>query len=70
MNNVYIKGLGIPVGTFDEKDLKNGGDKKEVEKYMKEYPEYGYVNTKIIKEHGIRKLAVYICSANDFKIMF
>lgn len=65
---MYIIGLGIPVGTFDEKDLKNGIDKIQVEKYQKEYPQYKYVNTKIIKEHGIRKLAVYICNAEDFKI--
>ena len=68
MNYIYIKGLGLPIGTFDETDLKNGIDKKELEKYKQEYPQYKYTNTKIIKENNIRKLAIYICTAEDFKI--
>ena len=70
MNNIYIKGLGICIGTFDENDLKNKIDKKVLEKYQKEYPQYKYTNTKIIKEHGIRKLAIYICNVEDFKLDF
>lgn len=68
MNNIYVKGWGIPIGAFDEVDLINKIDKKVLEKYQKEYPQYKYTNTKIVKEHGIRKLAIYICSAEDFKI--
>ena len=68
MNNIYLKNWGILVGTFDENDLKQGKDKIELAKYNKEYPQYKYTNTKIIKEHGIRKLALYICSVDDFKI--
>lgn len=68
MNYIYIKKLGIPVGTFDENDLKSGKDKIELEKYQKEYPQYKYTNSKIIKEHGVRKLALYVCDANDFTI--
>ena len=68
MNNIYIKGLGIPIGTFDEDELKKGIDKEVLKRYQEEYPEYQYTNTKIVKIHGIRKLAIYICNANDFKI--
>lgn len=68
MNSIYFKNWGILVGTFDEDDLKQGKDRLELEKYQKEYPQYKYTNTKIIKEHGIRKLALYICSVDDFRI--
>lgn len=68
MNNIYVKGLGIYIGAFDEDELKKGIDKEVLKKYQEEYPEYKYVNTKILKIHGIRKLAIYICNANDFKI--
>ena len=49
MNNIYIKGLGIYVGAFDEDELKKGIDKEFLKKYQEEYPEYKYVNTKIEK---------------------
>lgn len=68
MNNIYIKGLGIYIGAFDEDELKKGVDKEVLKKYQEEYPEYKYVNTKIVKINGIRKLAIYICNVNDFKI--
>ena len=68
MKNIYTKGLGIFVGAFDEIDLITGTDKKVLEKYQKEYPQYKYTNTKIIKENNVRKLAIWICSACDFKI--
>lgn len=68
MNNIYIKGWGIPIGTFDEIDLITKVDKKVLEKYQKEYPQYKYTNTKIIKENNIKKLAIYICSIEDMKI--
>ena len=68
MNYIYIKGWGIPVGAFNEEELKKGVDREVLKKYQKEYPQYKYTNTKIIKEHGIRKLAIYICSAEDFRI--
>lgn len=68
MNNVYIKGLGIPIGAFDEEELKKGIDKEVLKRYQEEYPQYKYTNTKIVKIHNIRKIAIYICNANDFKI--
>ena len=68
MNNNYIKDLGILIGKFDENDLKNKTDKKVLEKYQQEYPQYKYTNTKIIKEHGVKKLAVYICNVYDMKL--
>ena len=68
MNYIYYKGLGILVGKFTENDLKNGIDKIEIKKYQEEYPQYKYTNTKIIKEHGVRKLAIYVCNVYDFKI--
>ena len=67
MNSVYVKGWGIPIGTFDEVDLVNKTDKKVLEKYQKEYPQYRYTNTKIVKENGIRKIAIYICSVEDMR---
>ena len=63
----YVKGLGILVGKFDENDLKSGKDKELVKQKMEEY-NLKYTNTKIIKEHGIRKLAIYVCNVYDFKI--
>ena len=66
--NKYIKDLGIHVGNFNEKEIKNGVDKKILNEYKEKYSEYKYTNTKIIKEKGIKKLAIYICSVEDFKI--
>ena len=63
----YIKGLGVLVGKFTENDLKNGIDKKAVEDAKEKY-NLKYTNTKIIKEKGIRKLAIYLCTLEDFKI--
>lgn len=68
MNNLYIKGLGICIGTFDESDLKSGKDKEVLKQYQEEYPQYKYTNTAIIKENNIRKLVIYICNVEDFKI--
>lgn len=70
MNNIYTKNWGILIGKFDEKDLKSGKDREVLKEYQKEFPEYKYTNTKIIKEHNVRKLAVYICSLEDFKVGF
>ena len=69
MNNIYTKNWGILIGKFDEKDLKSGKDKEVLKEYQKEFSQYKYTNTKIIKENNIRKLAVYICSLEDFKIL-
>lgn len=68
MNYIYVKGWGIPIGTFDEEELKKGVDREVLQKYQEEYPEYKYVNTKIVKVHNVRKLVIYICNANVFKI--
>lgn len=66
MNN-YIKGLGILVGKFTEEDLRNKIDKQVVAEKSKEY-NLKYTNAKIIKEKGIRKLAIYLCNIDDFRI--
>lgn len=68
MNSIYIKNWGIPIGAFDENDLKNKVDKQVLKKYQKEYPQYRYTNTKIKKINNVRKLVLYICSAEDFRI--
>ena len=68
MNYIYIKGWGIPVGAFNEEELKKGVDREVLKKYQEKYPEYKYVNTKIEKIHNVRKLVIYVCNANDFKI--
>lgn len=61
--NTYIKGLGVFVGKFSENDLRNGIDKKAVEKKKKETG-LKYTNTKIIKNG----LAIWVCNADDFRI--
>lgn len=66
MNN-YIKGLGVLIGKFTEDDLINKVDKKIVEEKKKEY-NLNYTNTKIIKEKGITKLAIYLCNVDDFDL--
>lgn len=68
MEKKYINNLGILVGTFDEMDLKTGKDKRVLKKYKEKYPEYNYVNAAIIKVNDVKKLAIYICNAKDFKI--
>ncbi len=68
MEKKYINNLGILVGTFDEMDLKTGKDKQVLKKYKEKYPEYNYVNAAIIKVNDVKKLAIYICNAKDFKI--
>ena len=68
MNYIYVKGWGIPVGAFDGEELKKGVDREVLQKYQEEYPEYKYVNMKIEKIHNVRKLVIYICNENDFKI--
>lgn len=68
MNNIYIKNLGIPIGSFDEKDLRNGVDKQVLKAYQKKYPQYKYTNTKIEKINNIKKITIFICNAYDFKI--
>lgn len=68
MNYIYIKNWGIPIGAFDENDLKNKVDKQVLKEYQKEFPQYKYVNTRIAKINNVRKIAVYICSAEDFRI--
>ena len=68
MNYIYIKNWGIPIGTFDETDIKLGKDKEILKAYQEEYPQYKYTNAKIIKENNIRKLVVLICDVKDMKI--
>lgn len=68
MNNVYIKGWGIHIGTFDKEELKKGIDEEVLKRYQEEYPQYKYTNTKIVKINNIRKIAIYVCNVNDFKI--
>lgn len=65
----YIKGLGVLVGKFTEEDLKNKVDKKAVEEAKEKY-NLKYTNTRLIKEKGIKKLAIYVCNIDDFKISF
>ena len=68
MNYIYIKDWGIPIGAFNEEELKKGVDREVLKKYQEKYPEYKYVNMKIEKIHNVRKLVIFVCNANDFKI--
>ncbi len=64
----YIKGKGILVGNYSEKDITLGKDKKDVAEKKKETG-YSYTNTELVKKDGkIVSIKIYVCSANDFKI--
>lgn len=68
MNYNYLKNWGIFIGAFDENDLKKGIDKIKVAEYKKIYPQFQYTNAKIKKIGNTKKLLIYLCTAEDFKI--
>lgn len=68
MNEEYKRGWGILVGRFSESDLLKNKDEIAVALMQKKYPKLQMVNTKEVKERGVRKLEVYICSNKDFKM--
>lgn len=70
MKNKYVKGWGILVGTFDQTDIKCGDHKIMLEKYKKKYPQYKCINTKLIKDKNITKIAIYICDRGDVNLIF
>jgi hypothetical protein len=59
--------MGILVGDFDENDLKNGVDKKALQK-KKEETGLKYANSKIIKKGGKTYLRLWVCSVDEFEI--
>lgn len=63
----YIQGLGILIGEFTEEELREHKDREIIEKKKKELG-LKYINAKNIKKNGIKKLAVYLCNVDDFKI--
>jgi len=68
MNETYIKGKGILVGTFSENDLTNGTDKIETQK-VKERTGLKYTNTSfVMKGKKITGLQVYVCNLDDMKL--
>ena len=68
MSDTYIKGLGIPVGTFSEADMVNGVDKAAV-KAAKEKYDLDYTNQEmIIKKGAIYSLKLYVCNIDDMKL--
>ena len=68
MENKYINGLGIYVGTFNEQDLKEHKDKQALEK-VQEKTGLQYTNTKLVmKRKEIIGIKVYACNSEDFKI--
>ena len=68
MENKYIKGLGVYVGTFNEQDLKENKDKQALEK-VQEKTGLQYTNTKLVmKRKEIIGIKIYACSSEDFKI--
>ncbi len=68
MSNKYKRGWGILVGKFSEEELLKNKDVIEVSRKMSEYPKLKMINTREVKENGVRKLAVYLCSNKDFKM--
>lgn len=67
MEKDYIKGLGVLIGEFTEEELKEHKDRIVIEEKKKELG-LKYINAKEVKRKGIKKLAVYLCNAYDFKI--
>lgn len=62
------KKLGFLVGTFDEKQIKNGEDKVAVEK-AKQATGCKYVNTEYVKKgKKIVGLTIYVCTADEMKL--
>lgn len=65
---LYLYGLGVWVGEFNEEQLKNGVDKKCVD-FMKNKTGLNYVNTKVAyNENDEKVLRVWVCKAEDFQI--
>lgn len=59
---------GFLVGTFNEKQIINGEDKKAVEK-AKQETGCKYVNTEIIKKgKKIVGLKIYVCTVDEMKL--
>ena len=68
MENKYIKGLGLYVGTFNEQDLKAHKDKQALKK-VQEKTDLQYTNTKLVmKRKEIIGIKIYACNLDDFKI--
>ena len=64
----YIKGKGILVGEYNEKEVLSGKDKQDTKIKMKETG-FSYTNTELVKKNGkIVSVKVYVCSVEDFKI--
>lgn len=65
---LYLNGLGVWVGEFNEEQIKKGIDKKCVE-FMKQKTGLKYVNTKIARgDHNEKVLRIWVCNVEDFKI--
>lgn len=61
---------GFYVGTFDEKQIKNGEDEVAVEK-AKQSTGCKYVNTEYVKKgKKIVGLKLYVCTADEMKLTF
>lgn len=64
----YIKGKGILVGIYNEKDLANKKDKEDFKK-MSEETGYKYTNQELVMKKGkIVGMKLYVCKQEDFKI--
>lgn len=71
MENEYIKGWGIKIGTFTPEQYRNGEAKKVKEQKIKEYGnKYEYTNMKIFKKNGKEFFDYYLCTADDVRITF
>lgn len=55
------------VGDFNENDIKQGNDKKAVEKAKRETG-LSYTETKLIKKKGKTFLRIWVCTAEEFTI--
>ena len=65
MEREYIKGKGILVGTYTEKDLDENKDRIDLFKILEETG-LKYSNTEFIKKNGkIIAMKVYACTLED-----
>lgn len=65
MNEQYIKGKGILVGTFDEEQLKKKIDKMEIAKAKEKYG-LKYINSEFLEKGGqLTGIRVYVCNLED-----
>lgn len=68
MKHNYIKNWGIYVGSFDENELRQNLDKKKIKEMQEKYPKLQYINYRISRGSGVKRMVVYICTLKDLRM--